>query len=341
VLGLETRQLNRAFDYGCTTLNQLEALDGLGLLDPPLDGPATALPAFPHPLDPSMPLEDRARAFLHANCAHCHMPGGATGTGLDLRATTALAATGMVAVPAQKGSTGADLLVVHPAKPAESELMLRLDAPAPLRMPPLATSLSAPEAAVVQAWIAGMPPALPCPPIPPDGGLDGFGAPYAQGQAGVLYRSAMSAEALYFSWTGTNLQPDDIYVAIRQEGAPTATTTVGGAAFAGGGWSWIVSVRGPNQVCLFSPSAPSTPNCGAPSAWPHYAGWPQKTVTTVHIPTSALVGFTPGAPVSVVSWATNNTNTTVWSTGPASNPTGSAPRTMSQWATLPQALCAP
>jgi hypothetical protein len=43
----------------------------------------------------------------------------------------------------------------------------------------------------------------------------------------------------------------------------------------------------------------------------------------------------------VVSWATNNTNTTVWSTGPASNPTGSAPRTMSQWATLPQALCAP
>ncbi len=55
-----------------------------------------ALTPLADPADESLPLEDRARAWLHANCSHCHRPGGWTppGLGIDFRATTPLAEAG-------------------------------------------------------------------------------------------------------------------------------------------------------------------------------------------------------------------------------------------------------
>ena len=38
-------------------------------------------------------LDLRARAYLHTNCAMCHRPGGSTGVGLNLLASTVLRCT--------------------------------------------------------------------------------------------------------------------------------------------------------------------------------------------------------------------------------------------------------
>ena len=72
--------------------NQLATLEHIDLLSPALPGPPDTLPALADPPNAGAPLTDRARAWLHTNCAQCHRPGGPTPSSLDLRATTALAA---------------------------------------------------------------------------------------------------------------------------------------------------------------------------------------------------------------------------------------------------------
>jgi mono/diheme cytochrome c family protein len=158
VLGLETRQLNASHDYGCVQSNQLAVFDGWGLLEPPLDSDPSTKPAFPEPLDASEPVESRARAFLHANCAHCHMPGGPTGTGLDLRATTALESMGAVGQPATKPYPGGDTLLI-PGDAESSVLVRRLEGEPGFRMPPLATSVvPSDHVEVVRDWVDSLSP---------------------------------------------------------------------------------------------------------------------------------------------------------------------------------------
>jgi uncharacterized repeat protein (TIGR03806 family) len=77
--GTQTAQMNRDFDwtpYGGTVDNQLRALEHIGFFDAPLPAPPDELPRMVDPRDETAPLEDRARAYLHANCAHCHRDNG-------------------------------------------------------------------------------------------------------------------------------------------------------------------------------------------------------------------------------------------------------------------------
>jgi uncharacterized repeat protein (TIGR03806 family) len=161
VLGLQTAQLNRTHDVFRTghPQNQIEALSRLGYID---GAPAAAagLPRFPEPTDEAARLGVRARAYLHANCAHCHQPGGlAVGT-LDLRFGVALVDTrGCNVAPSQGdlGVAGARILV--PGAPDKSTLLLRMaTTDSLLRMPRVATLLPDPQGvALVRAWIAGLP----------------------------------------------------------------------------------------------------------------------------------------------------------------------------------------
>ncbi|HEY5806578.1 MAG TPA: PQQ-dependent sugar dehydrogenase, partial [Povalibacter sp.] len=84
-LGLETAQLNRNFMYPQTgrTANELLTLNSISMFTPPIPDPA-AQPTMPDPADASAPLVNRARAYLHTNCAQCHRPGGPTTVNLDL-----------------------------------------------------------------------------------------------------------------------------------------------------------------------------------------------------------------------------------------------------------------
>lgn len=154
VLGVHTRQLNRAFAYPAATDNQLRAWDHVDLFDVRLAAPAR-YPAFPDPSDEAAPLEDRARAYLHANCASCHQPGGPAPGTMDLRAETPDGAMAVFDVAPTEGDLGIeDARRIAPGDPEASVLWERMRSTDPERMPPLGSRLPDEEAIrLIEAWI--------------------------------------------------------------------------------------------------------------------------------------------------------------------------------------------
>jgi uncharacterized repeat protein (TIGR03806 family) len=154
VLGISTRQLNRDFAYPARSDNQLRSWDHIGLFDAALPLPTT-LPAHPAVADASLPAGPRARAYLDANCAMCHRPGGPSAAAIDLRATVPTAAMNLVGVAPQFGNLGlASPLLVAPGNHTGSALGLRRHALDANRMPPLASSVrDAVGEALVAQWL--------------------------------------------------------------------------------------------------------------------------------------------------------------------------------------------
>jgi len=155
-LGLEARQLDR--DEGGT--NQLARF--AGVLDRPV------LPNALAPLRAADTAgasdEERARGYLHANCAMCHREGfGAGAATIDLRIDKPFSATRTCNAAPQGGDLGvAGSKIVMPGDPARSTLALRMRALDQNRMPPLATHV-VDEAGIhaVEAWIRGLTGACP------------------------------------------------------------------------------------------------------------------------------------------------------------------------------------
>jgi uncharacterized repeat protein (TIGR03806 family) len=161
-LGLELAQLNGDLTYAATgrTANQLGTLDAIGLFTSPLGDPA-ALPGLPDPYGADGTLEERARAYLHTNCAQCHRPGApaSISVNMDLRFATALGATGTCGVAPQRGDLGiVNPSIIAPGSPDQSVLLERLSRRGDsAQMPPLASSL--PDAggiALVRDWIGSL-----------------------------------------------------------------------------------------------------------------------------------------------------------------------------------------
>lgn len=158
-LGLEISQLNGQFAYAATgrSANQLNTLNQIGLLSPPLAQPVAQLPAMPDPLGSVGTVTERARAYLHVNCSNCHRPGGGTPVNMDLRYTTSLAATNACeAIPVRNlGVSGARIIAVGGTDPASRSLLVlrpeRIDAES---MPPLQPrSVDAAGTALLRSWI--------------------------------------------------------------------------------------------------------------------------------------------------------------------------------------------
>jgi hypothetical protein len=119
-------------------------------------------PIVPQFDDPSAgSLDQRARAWLEVNCAHCHNPiGSARTSGLDLRMEqTDPAKWGVMKSPvaAGKGSGGRRFDIV-PGKPDESILMYRLESDdVGARMPNLARNRSYDLGnTLIRDWIASL-----------------------------------------------------------------------------------------------------------------------------------------------------------------------------------------
>ena len=141
-LGLAARQLNLLTDVG----PQVASLVAAGVAPPPPDLP----PAMPSALDTSAPLDTRARAYLHANCAHCHRPGTPIFSPMDLRFDTALADAGICGVD---GWTGGGVLLT-PGDPLSSQLVTRTQDLGPARMPPFGSSVvDTAGVALLTTWI--------------------------------------------------------------------------------------------------------------------------------------------------------------------------------------------
>lgn len=158
-LGLENAQLNTTFTYASTglTANQIATLDHIGMFTTPAPD-ATTLGVYPAVGDSTAPLEDRARAYLHVNCAQCHQPDGPSRTEIDFRYTTALADTNICNVDPAHGDldvTGAKILV--PGEPSKSVLSLRTHRRDANQMPPLgSTVVDEVGVAVLDEWITSL-----------------------------------------------------------------------------------------------------------------------------------------------------------------------------------------
>lgn len=160
-IGIQARHLNRDFAYPDGTENQLAALAARGLLDDAPADPADAPRAATWDDPDSGTLEERARAWLDINCAHCHAPTGPARTsGLDLRAEQiepALYGVCKTPVAAGAGSGGLDYSIV-PGQPDESILVFRLESVEPaIRMPEILRQTVHTESVdLVREWIASL-----------------------------------------------------------------------------------------------------------------------------------------------------------------------------------------
>ena len=101
---------------------------------------------------------DLARAYLDANCAMCHQPGGNSVMQLDLRYHTPLAKTNMVNVPRQSlEELPNQPMLIEPGNAEASELLARISRRGPGQMPRLATNRVDEKAvAILHRWITAM-----------------------------------------------------------------------------------------------------------------------------------------------------------------------------------------
>lgn len=156
-LGTRTVQLNRVVDYGDMVANQLVALEAAGWLEGAPET-LTGLPRMVNPYDPRQPAEQRARAWLHGQCAHCHAPGGFVPPELvmDLRHDTPLAGMNVCNEPRQGGVDVPAEVVVAPGHAADSLLIQRARMPGVDRMPAGTNRLDEAGLQAVEAWIDGL-----------------------------------------------------------------------------------------------------------------------------------------------------------------------------------------
>ena len=142
VLGINTLQMNRDFDYGHETRNQLAAFEKLELFTAPLPDQPDRLPELSDYADASKDAATRARSYLHANCSHCHRKWGGGNGDFRLFATLPVRETGIVDVrPRHGGFLIPDARVVAPGDPSRSVLFYRMAKLGPGRMPRLGSSL--------------------------------------------------------------------------------------------------------------------------------------------------------------------------------------------------------
>jgi len=157
-IGLKARHLDRDVTIGGQTFNQLARLQAVGYLRGlPAQRPAPAADW----LDQRAPVDERARAWLDINCAHCHSATGPADTsGLYLTRDAAGPRLGLCKPPIAAGQgTGGFRYGIHPGKPDESILVFRTASTDPgAMMPELGRALEHDEAvSLLRQWIAQMP----------------------------------------------------------------------------------------------------------------------------------------------------------------------------------------
>jgi uncharacterized repeat protein (TIGR03806 family) len=157
-LGLDTAQLNRDIVYPATNRrsNQLATLDHIGMFSAPLAQAPSELPRLSE-YTSADPAESRARAYLHANCSHCHRPMGGGQGRMDLRYTVALHDTNTCNAANSQGPVAGAAKIVSPGDPAGSIISARMHANDVKRMPPVAVSVTDPVGTkVIDDWITSI-----------------------------------------------------------------------------------------------------------------------------------------------------------------------------------------
>ncbi|MCG6970188.1 MAG: PQQ-dependent sugar dehydrogenase [Gammaproteobacteria bacterium] len=146
-LGPEIQQFNKEFVYPTTgrTANQIETLDAIGVFSSALTAEQKSLKLYALD-DTRASYQQRAKSYLHSNCANCHQPNEVTTANIDLRFQTALADMNVCDAIPQRGNLGmSDPLIIDPNGTLDepnSVLIARMEsADSGVRMPPLASAI--------------------------------------------------------------------------------------------------------------------------------------------------------------------------------------------------------
>lgn len=159
-IGPKARHLNRDFAYPDGPMNQLLKWQQAGYLTgAPAPQDAPRLPVASDPTTGT--LNERARAYLDINCAHCHNPQGpAQMSGLDLSFDQKDAGRyGVFKSPIAAGrGSGGYKFGIEPGHPENSILMHRIESTEPgVMMPPLPKRMIHDEGiALLREWILAM-----------------------------------------------------------------------------------------------------------------------------------------------------------------------------------------
>ena len=174
LLAFNLPQLNRDHEWQGETRNQLATLQQLGVLvhtDGKTDltqgaagelagwqEPALA-PRLPNPFHSTESLDERARAYLHVQCAHCHRFGGGGSAYVQLNKELPLAETRAVGIRPAQGTFGIhDAELIAPGDPYRSTLFFRMAKLGPGHMPHIGSStVDTRGLALVHDWIAQLP----------------------------------------------------------------------------------------------------------------------------------------------------------------------------------------
>ncbi len=166
-LAFNPEQLNRTVRTPAGEVNQLTWLGELGLWNridrhdkprlPFNDAELKKLPKLANPQGDG-PLADRARAYLHVNCAHCHRFGGGGAVDFELQAFGELGKKVIDAPPTRGTFDLPDVRVIAPGDPARSVLYYRMLKFGGGRMPHLGSELPDPQGtSLIADWIRRLP----------------------------------------------------------------------------------------------------------------------------------------------------------------------------------------
>ena len=158
VLGVNTLQMNKDHDYGGVAANQLATFEQLGLFKKELPKPPQQLPRLVDYHDSKENLHLRARAYLHANCAHCHRKWGGGNAEFELQASIPLSKT--LAVDTLPGQGTFELVeprIIAPGKPERSLILARMELEGLGRMPHVASRVVDDQAVeMLKKWIESL-----------------------------------------------------------------------------------------------------------------------------------------------------------------------------------------
>ena len=139
VYGFNPSQLDCDLDYAATRDNQLRTLTHIGLI---AKASRSAPPTIVDPHDDAATLEQRARAYLHVNCAHCHRRGGGGTAAMDVQVQLPLAKTHLLHQRPTQGTFGIHAAqVVASGDPFRSVLFYRMAKTGRGRMPYIGSSV--------------------------------------------------------------------------------------------------------------------------------------------------------------------------------------------------------
>lgn len=121
--------------------------------------PNDKYPRLADPYDPAETLEQRARSYLHSNCAICHVEAGGGNSQMQLDFTTALDKMKVIDVVPHHDKFGLpEARIVAPGHPENSVLLKRVSMRGRGQMPQLATTrIDKPAVEMLTEWIKQMP----------------------------------------------------------------------------------------------------------------------------------------------------------------------------------------